>query len=90
MKKIVFLLLTFLSINLFAQSDTFKVKEGSFHHVQGCVTIPARYDINDLPMAVIKIIPENINEQDRTKLFFIFAFHVTLRKSIWKITSWIL
>lgn len=70
MKKIVFLLLTFLSINLFAQSDTFKVKEGSFHHVQGCVTIPARYDINDLPMAVIKIIPENINEQDRTKLFF--------------------
>lgn len=70
MKKLFLILLVFISSNVLSQSDTFKVKEGSFHHVQGCVTIPARYDINDLPMAVIKIIPENINEQDRTKLFF--------------------
>lgn len=70
MRKIVFILLTFISLNVFAQSDTFKVKEGSFHHVQGCVTIPAHTDQNDLPMGVIKIIPENINEQQRMKLKF--------------------
>lgn len=60
----------FVAIGVYAQSDSFKVKEGSFHHVQGCVTIPAHTDQNDLPMGVIKIIPENINEQQRMKLKF--------------------
>lgn len=70
MRIILLILLTILSFDVFPQSDTFKVKDGSFHQVEGCITIPAHYDQNDLPMAVIKIIPENINEQDRTKLRF--------------------
>ena len=69
-KKLILVLLTFISINLFGQSDSFKVKEGSFHKVSGCLTIPAHTDQNNLPMAVIKIITENINEQERTKLYF--------------------
>lgn len=70
MKRILLIIFIFISLNVFAQSDTFKVKEGSFHHVKGCVTIPAHTDQNDLPMGVIKIIPENINEQQRMKLKF--------------------
>ncbi len=60
----------FISLNILGQSDSFKVKEGSFHKVDGCVTIPAYTDVNDLPMGVIKIIPDNINEQQRTRLTF--------------------
>ena len=70
MKKILLVLLTFVSLNIFAQSDSFIVKEGSFHKVDGCVTIPTHTDINDLPMGVIKIIPDNINEQQRMRLTF--------------------
>ena len=70
MKKIFLILLTFISLNIFAQSDSFIVKEGSFHKVDGCVTIPTHTDINDLPMGVIKIIPDNINEQQRMRLTF--------------------
>ena len=70
MKKIFLILLTFISLNIFAQSDSFKVKEGSFHKVDGCVTISTHTDINDLPMGVIKIIPDNINEQQRMRLTF--------------------
>ena len=70
MKKIFLILLTLVSLNIFAQSDSFKVKEGSFHKIDGCVTIPARTDVNDLPMGVIKIIPDNINEQQRMRLTF--------------------
>ncbi len=70
MKKILLFLLTFVSLNIFAQSDSFKVKEGSFHKVDGCVTIPTHTDINDLPMGMIKIIPDNINEQQRMRLTF--------------------
>ncbi len=62
--------MTFISLNIFAQSDSFIVKEGSFHKVDGCVTIPVHTDINDLPMGVIKIIPDNINEQQRMRLTF--------------------
>ncbi|MBR6775666.1 MAG: PEGA domain-containing protein [Bacteroidales bacterium] len=69
-KYLVLFLLMLVAIGVYAQSDSFKVKEGSFHHVQGCVTIPAHTDQNDLPMGVIKIIPENINEQQRMKLKF--------------------
>ncbi len=71
MKKIVFATFMFImSLNVFSQSDTFKVKDDSFHKIEGCITIPARYDDNDAAMAVVKIIPENINEQDRAKLYF--------------------
>ena len=70
MKRLLFILLTFISLNIFAQSDSFKVKEGSFHKIDGCVTRPARTDVNDLPMGVIKIIPDNINEQQRMRLTF--------------------
>lgn len=70
MKKVLSILFVLISLNIFAQSDTFKVKDGSFHHVKGCVTIPAHTDQNDLPMGVIKIIPENITEQQRMRLTF--------------------
>ena len=71
MKKIVLATFMFImSLNVFSQSDTFKVKDDSFHKIEGCITIPARYDDNDAAMAVVKIIPENINEQDRAKLYF--------------------
>ncbi|MBR3915350.1 MAG: PEGA domain-containing protein [Bacteroidales bacterium] len=70
MKRFLLVLFALISINAFAQSDSFKVKEGSFHHVQGCVTIPAHTDQNDLPMGVIKIITDNINEQQRARLSF--------------------
>ncbi len=71
MKKIVLAIFMFImSLNVFSQSDTFKVKDDSFHKIEGCITIPARYDDNDAAMAVVKIIPENINEQDRAKLYF--------------------
>lgn len=70
MKNILLVLLTLVSLNVFGQSEFFKVKEGSFHKIDGCVTIPAHTDQNDLPMGVIKIIPENITEQQRTKLQF--------------------
>ena len=71
MKKIVLAILTLvMSLNVFSQTDTFKVKDDSFHKIEGCITIPARYDDNDAAMAVVKIIPENINEQDRAKLYF--------------------
>lgn len=70
MKKIFLILLTFISLNVFSQTRNFKVLEGSFHKVEGCVTIPAYTDVNDLPMGVIKIITENITEQERTRLIF--------------------
>ena len=69
-KSLVLFLLMLVNIGVYAQSDTFKVKDDSFHKIEGCITIPARYDDNDYPMALLKIIPENINEQDRAKLYF--------------------
>ena len=38
--------------------------------MEGCVTIPAYTDVNDRPMGVIKIIPENITEHERKRLVF--------------------
>lgn len=70
MKIIFLLLLSFIALNSFGQSKSFKALEGSFHHIEGCITIPAHTDQNDLPMAVIKIIPDNISEQERTRLTF--------------------
>ena len=63
-------MLTFISLNVFSQTRNFKILEGSFQKVEGCVTIPAHTDVNDLPMGVIKIIPENITEYERTRLIF--------------------
>ena len=69
-KSLVLFLLMLVNICVYAQSDTFKVKDDSFHEVEGCITIPVHYDDNNYPMALLKIIPENINEQDRAKLYF--------------------
>ena len=69
-KSLVLFLLMLVNICVYAQSDTFKVKEDSFHEVEGCITIPVHYDDNNYAMALLKIIPENINEQDRAKLYF--------------------
>lgn len=70
MKKIFLILLIFISLNVFSQTRNFKVLDGSFHKVEGCVTIPAYTDVNDMPMGVIKIIPENITEHERKRLVF--------------------
>ena len=69
-KSLVLFLLMLVNICVYAQSDTFKVKDDSFHEVEGCITIPVHYDDNNYAMALLKIIPENINEQDRAKLYF--------------------
>ena len=68
MRKFVLLLFLFVVSN-FAFSQMV-IKEGSFHKIDGCITLPVHYDDNDVAMAVIKISTENITEQDRAKLFF--------------------
>lgn len=70
MKRFLLVLFLFVSLGVVAQTDTFKVKDDSFHKIDGCITIPARYDDNNAAMAVVKILPENIKEQDRVKLYF--------------------
>ncbi len=72
MKKFLLLLLTFISPNVFAQNDYFKIKEGSFTHVAGAVMDDAKEhtDADDKPMAVFKISTENINNEERQKLYF--------------------
>ena len=62
MKKGLLLLLTFISLNTFAQ---IKVKEGSFHKIEGYVMLDKNdhLDINDAPMALIKISTENITTE---------------------------
>lgn len=70
MKRFLLMLFLFVSLGVVAQTDTFKVKDDSFHKIDGCITIPPRYDDNNVVMAVVKIIPENINEQERVKLYF--------------------
>lgn len=69
-KSLVLFMLMLINLGVNAQSDTFKVKDDSFHKVDGCITIPVHYDINEYPMALLKIIPENINEQERARLYF--------------------
>ena len=69
MKKFLLLLLTFISLNSFAQ---IQVKEGSFHKIDGYVMID-RYehkDMNEAPMALIKISTENISAEQRRKFTF--------------------
>lgn len=69
MKKILLLFFIFISINAFSQ---LQVKEGSFKYVPGGVIDDKEEytDGNELPMALIKISTENINEQERMRLVF--------------------
>ncbi|MBR5603362.1 MAG: PEGA domain-containing protein [Bacteroidales bacterium] len=69
MKKLLLILLTFISLNTFAQMQ---VKEGSFKQIPNAI-MNDKYDHldgNDLPMALIKISTENIPEQERLRLKF--------------------
>ena len=61
-----------MSLDVIAQLDTFKVKEGSFKHVPSAIMDDKydHYDGNDLPMSLIKITTENIDEQQRLRLVF--------------------
>ena len=69
MKKVLLLIFALISLNAFSQ---LQVKEGSFVHVPGgVIEDKAEYtDGNELPMALIKISTENINEQERLRLVF--------------------
>ena len=72
MKKLFLILLTFISFNVFAQNDFFKVKENSFHQIQGYVMLDKKdhYDDNNRPMALIKISTENISAAERRNITF--------------------
>ena len=69
MKKLLLILLTFMSLNVFAQ---IKVKDGSFHQIEGYVMIDKNehYDMNNAPMALIKISTENIKAEERRRITF--------------------
>lgn len=65
-------LLLLTSLNTFAQSDFLKVKEGSFHKINGFVMVDKHEhtDVNDAPMALIKISTDNITAEQRRKFIF--------------------
>ena len=69
MKKILLILLTFISLTSFAQMH---VKEGSFRQIDGFVMLDKNehYDDNNYPMALIKISTENISAEERRKITF--------------------
>ena len=69
MKRILLVIFALISLNAFSQ---LQVKEGSFKYVPGGVIEDKEEytDGNDLPMALIKISTENINEQERLRLVF--------------------
>ena len=69
MKKVLLVIFALISLNAFSQ---LQVKEGSFKYVPGgVIDNKLEYtDGNDLPMALIKISTENINEQERLRLVF--------------------
>lgn len=70
MRKILLpLLFVFISFNAFSQMQ---VKEGSFKYIPSAIMDDKydHYDGNDLPMSLIKISTENINEQQRLRLIF--------------------
>ena len=69
MKKFLLLLLTSMSFTTFAQ---IQVKEGSFHKIQGYVMLDNKdhIDVNNAPMALIKISTENITAEQRRKFIF--------------------
>lgn len=69
MKKLLLILLTFISLDIFAQ---IKVKEGSFHQINGYVMMDKNehLDMNNSPMALIKISTENIKAGERRRITF--------------------
>lgn len=72
MKNFFLLIFVFISLNVFAQNDYFKIKEGSFTHIVGAVMddYKEHTDADDKPMALFKISTENINDEERHKLYF--------------------
>ena len=70
MKKIFVFFLTLMSLNMMAQSDSFKVKEDSFRKIKGefIEDTEDHRDDDDIPMALIKIITKNIDDEQRHKL----------------------
>ena len=69
MKRVLLLLFALISLNAFSQ---LQVKEGSFKRIDGeFIEDKEEYtDGNDLPMALIKITTENIDEQERLRFVF--------------------
>lgn len=69
MKKVFLLLLTFMSLNVIGQ---IRVKEGSFKKIDGYVMLDKyeHTDMNNAPMALIKISTENITAEQRRKFTF--------------------
>ena len=69
MKKLILILLTFMSFTSLAQMQ---VKEDSFHQIDGFVMLDKNehYDDNNLPMALIKISTENITAEERRRITF--------------------
>ena len=74
MKKFLLLFLTLVSLNVIGQdNDYFKIKEGSFKHIDMAVWDDNKEDHRDIdnnPMALFKISTENINDEQRRKLYF--------------------
>lgn len=69
MKKLLLILFVFISLNVFGQ---IKVKEDSFKKIDGYVMLDKyeHTDVNNAPMALIKISTENINAEQRRKFTF--------------------
>ena len=67
MKRLLLIILTFMSLNVFAQ---IQVKEGSFKKIEGYMMLEKYTDMNDAPMAVLKISTENITAEQRKKFSF--------------------
>ena len=69
MKRLLFLLFTLISINVFSQIN---VKEGSFRRIEGYLMLDKseHTDINDKPMALIKISTEGMKAEERARLIF--------------------
>ena len=72
MKRFFLILLILVSLDVVAQNDYFKIKEGSFTHIEGAVMDDAKEhtDVDNKPMALFKISTENINDEERHKLYF--------------------
>lgn len=69
MKKLLIILLTFISLSSYAQ---IQIKENSFRQIDGFVMLDKseHYDDNDQPMALIKISTENITAEERRRITF--------------------
>lgn len=61
------ILLIFICHNVFSQIN---VKKDSFHQIDGFVMVEEHTDMNDAPMALIKISTENISAEQRRKFSF--------------------